>query len=118
MINNKMLNEKNAFELKGITPIILYAIIGFMVSSAKISGGLSPINVAVVTFSSFFGGLACFTTSLISYIFSANIILALPQICSMVAIIILKIIIGEKISLTSKPIYASVFAGTIMLFLV
>lgn len=118
MVKNQVVGEKTSeVSFKGFTRILLFAIIGFVSSGTTISGGMSPVNVAVVSCTGLLGGLACFVTSMISYIFSSSVFYALPQILSMGIILAYKLITVEKKKTKIHAGVSAILTGLLMVVL-
>ena len=117
MIKSQTYNEKESISSLGsVTWFIILAILGFITSNTTITGGLSPLNVAIVACTSLTGGIAVFATSLISYIFNGTVSYALTQISAMVAILGFKFIMNEVWHKKTSAFVASILSGSTMLF--
>lgn len=115
MVKSQACADKSSPKVfNGLTQVILYAIIGFVASGTTISGGMSPVNVAVVSFAGILGGLSCFAASLVSYIFNSSVFYALPQIASMGILLVVKFITMEKKSSKVRAGLCAVMTGFIM----
>ncbi len=115
MTKNETLNQRaGSYSISGITSVILFGIIGFIASNTTITGGLSPLNVSAAACTNLFGSIAVFATSIISYLVNGTISFALPQICSMIAIICLKFFMSEIWDKKTTPIFSSISAGLVM----
>ncbi len=117
MIKSQTYNQKvKIAERGGVTYLLLFAVLGYITANTTITGGLSPLNVAIVACTGFSGGIACFATSLISYIFNNTMLSALPQICSMAAIIGIKFIFGDIWNKKAGAVISSLTSGALMVF--
>lgn len=84
-------------QITSLTAYLLNGITAFIISISTLAGELSPLNVAIVACSNITGGIAAFAASLMAYFFTGTAVEALPQICSMLAIIIIKFFFEEII---------------------
>ncbi len=96
MLKNQayQVREENK-SLGGITTLLVFGALGIITSVTTITGGLSPLNVAIVACASFTGGIATFAASLIAYFFNGTAIEALPQICAMLSILGIRFVVTE-----------------------
>lgn len=99
----------------GVTALIVLCILGFITASTRIMGGLSPINVAIVACTSFFGGTAAFAVSLIAYFINGTAVEALPNICAMTGILGIKFLIHEVWQKKTGAVSSAVIATAAML---
>ena len=117
MIKNETYNQKTgSVSFSGMTSVILFAVIGFIASNTTITGGLSPLNVSAAACANLFGSIAVFAASIISYSINGTISFALPQICSIIAIICLKFFMSEVWNKKYTPVISSVTAGVVVTF--
>ncbi len=114
--SNLYVENQNVKSAGSVTSLILFGTTGFIIANTMFLGGISPLNVSLISCTSFLSSLAVFISSLISYIFNGKAIDALPQIISMLVVIIVKFVVVEIANKKQSKTMFSIISGVLMLF--
>lgn len=105
------IQEKTIINFKLLLKILLNVLVSFALASSTIGGLPSPLITAYIGIVHVTSGIFGFIGAMAAYFFSGKMMLAIPQIISILIIIIFKIVYTEIFSKELKAVGCSLLTG-------